>query len=314
MKKLLNISVFAALAILPFAANAAVGDVVAGDPGETNANAPAATNSPKYSVVTEGANDGNLATAGYVKGAYNAAIKAINNVAMTADSAVKGVQVNGTDLTLTNGKANVTVAEGTTNGTIAVNGADVSVHGLGSAAYTASTDYISSVAGSVKTANIDDAQVTKGKLDSAVQSSLDKADSAVQSVTSGATNGTISVDNTEISVAGLKSAAYAETTDFDAAGAATAVETKLTTGGGANGYDIDAKTLKVQGADVLTNASLTDYAKKTGVKNTIETATITATVPTLTAWGIDSSTGTASVTVSNISATYAEPAQQGGGN
>lgn len=54
---------------------------------------------------------------------------------------LEGVQVNGTDLTITDKKVNVTVAEGATNGTVAVNGADVAVHGLGSAAYTDSAAY-----------------------------------------------------------------------------------------------------------------------------------------------------------------------------
>ena len=40
------------------------------------------------------------------------------------------------------------VTEGATNGTIAVDGTDVAVHGLGSAAYTASTAY--EAAGTVK--------------------------------------------------------------------------------------------------------------------------------------------------------------------
>jgi hypothetical protein len=55
---------------------------------------------------------------------------------------IESVQVNGSALTPDANKAvNVTVAEGSTNGTIAVNGSDVAVHGLGSAAYTASTAY-----------------------------------------------------------------------------------------------------------------------------------------------------------------------------
>lgn len=55
---------------------------------------------------------------------------------------LEGVQVNGTDLSIdSNKKVNVTIAEGATNGTIAANGTDVAVHGLGSAAYTASTAY-----------------------------------------------------------------------------------------------------------------------------------------------------------------------------
>jgi hypothetical protein len=55
---------------------------------------------------------------------------------------VETVQVNGSALTPDANRAvNVTVAEGSTDGTVAVNGADVAVHGLGSAAYTASTAY-----------------------------------------------------------------------------------------------------------------------------------------------------------------------------
>lgn len=49
---------------------------------------------------------------------------------------VETVKVNGSALTPDANKAvNVTVAEGATNGTVAVNGSDVAVHGLGSAAY-----------------------------------------------------------------------------------------------------------------------------------------------------------------------------------
>lgn len=77
---------------------------------------------------------------------------------------------------------------GSANGTIAVsvNGGaatDVSVKGLGSAAYTSSGDYATAAQGT-------------------------KADSAVQSVTTGSSNGTISVDGTDVSVYGLGSAAY----------------------------------------------------------------------------------------------------------
>ena len=54
-----------------------------------------------------------------------------------------------------------------------------------------------------------------------------KADTALQKadIAEGATNGTIAVKGTDVAVHGLKSAAYADTTAFDAAGAATAAET-----------------------------------------------------------------------------------------
>ena len=87
------------------------------------------------------------------------------------------------------------VTEGTANGTILVNGSAVNVHGLGSAAYTSSSNYATAAQGT--------------KADSALQ----KAD-----IVTGTTNGTIAVDGTDVAVKGLGSAAYAATTAFDAAG------------------------------------------------------------------------------------------------
>lgn len=60
----------------------------------------------------------------------------------TIDATVAGVQVNGTDLTPdANHKVNVTIAESTNNGKVKVNGADVAIHGLGTAAYEATTAF-----------------------------------------------------------------------------------------------------------------------------------------------------------------------------
>lgn len=87
------------------------------------------------------------------------------------------------------------VAEGSANGTIAVNGSDVNVHGLGSAAYTNSDAYATAEQGA-------------------------KADTAVQEVITGDTNGTIKVDGAPVSIFGLKSAAYEDASAFDAAGTA----------------------------------------------------------------------------------------------
>lgn len=68
-------------------------------------------------------------------------------------------------------------------------------------------------ANSVTTVKIADGNVTKAKLDTAVQASLGKADSAIQKedITTGAENGNISVDGTDVAVKGLASAAFVNT-------------------------------------------------------------------------------------------------------
>lgn len=69
-------------------------------------------------------------------------LTALNVVDGAQVNVIETVKVNGSALTPDGNKAvDVTVAEGSTNGTVAVNGTDVAVHGLGSAAYTASTAY-----------------------------------------------------------------------------------------------------------------------------------------------------------------------------
>ena len=125
---------------------------------------------------------------------------AINNLDKT-DAAVANQYVS--SVSQTDGVITVTrqtlpvrsVTEGTANGTILVNGSAVNVHGLGSAAYTPSSNYATAAQGL--------------KADSALQ----KAD-----ITTGTANGTIAVDGTDVSFKGLGTAAYAATTAFDAAG------------------------------------------------------------------------------------------------
>ena len=66
------------------------------------------------------------------------------NVADGADvSLVQGVQVNGVDVTPDGDKkVNIAIAEGTSNGSVAVNGTDVSVKGLDTMAYQKAEDYV----------------------------------------------------------------------------------------------------------------------------------------------------------------------------
>lgn len=131
MKRILGISLVSVMMAMPMMANAAP---VAGDPGATTAGAPTATSAPKYALKEAAASDGNVASAAYVKGAYNALIKGINKTqdeVTTLNSGISTYQgnING----LLNGKATqdgtvATVKHATTNETI--NGSSVNITGV----------------------------------------------------------------------------------------------------------------------------------------------------------------------------------------
>ena len=66
-------------------------------------------------------------------------------------------------------------------------------------------------------------------IDARLSNVTSTADGAIQTITTGATDGTIAVDGTDIAVRGLKSAAYTEASAYDAAGSASAAETAAKT-------------------------------------------------------------------------------------
>ena len=103
------------------------------------------------------------------------------------------------------------------------------------------------------TATLGNASITEAKLAKAVTDKLAKAVSAVQSVTAGSANGTIAVDGDDVAVTGLKSAAYTESSAYDAAGTASGVKTAL------EGTDSDDKTaVTIKGAKAFaTDAAAT---------------------------------------------------------
>lgn len=109
------------------------------------------------------------------------------------------------------------------------------------------------------TATITDGSITKTKLAAAVQASLGKADSAVQKVATGTTNGTISVDGKEVSVAGLGSAAYTNSASYIPA-------TKL--------GEIGEKTIKGYVDDKVSGQDFSSFVKGTEVTTGTANGTI----------------------------------------
>lgn len=133
----------------------------------------------------------------------NKAVANAINALDVADAAVAGQYVSA--VSETDGKITVTrtalpaapkITTGTANGTIAVDGTNVAVKGLGSAAYTASAAYATAAQGAL-------------------------ADSAVQSITEGTTPGAILVDSTPVPVHGLGSAAYTQSSAYATAAQGT---------------------------------------------------------------------------------------------
>ena len=105
------------------------------------------------------------------------------------------------------------------------------------------------------TASLTDGTVTEAKLHADVTAKLAKAVSAVQKVEAGTANGTIAVDGTDVAATGLKSAAYAESSAFDAAGTADGVKTALI-----GGTDDNDAALSIYGAKAYAKA-IVDSAK-----------------------------------------------------
>ena len=127
----------------------------------------------------------------------------------------------------------------------------------------------------VLTATINNGTITKEKLVTAVQTSLGKADSALQKadIKTGTANGNISVDGTDVPVAGLKDAAYATVASLNATakGYADAVLGTTTDGADKNTvYGVKASVTALTGV-VNNKIDATDVSQigKTGNINDI---------------------------------------------
>lgn len=126
--------------------------------------------------------------------------------------------------------AAATLVEGTENGTVKFNGEDVKVHGLGTAAFAASTAF--DTAGAASAAQAEAIKQAKAYADGlasnyATAEQGGKADTALQQadVVEGEVQGAIAVKGKAVKVHGLGDAAFKASTAFDAAGAATTAET-----------------------------------------------------------------------------------------
>lgn len=98
-------------------------------------------NSAKSEVIGK---SGDAATANTIYGA-----KAYADSKLTTAGKIDSVKVNGTEVAPDASKAvNITVASGSTNGTLAVNGKDVAVKGLNSGAYANISSYLTTTAAS----------------------------------------------------------------------------------------------------------------------------------------------------------------------
>lgn len=208
------------------------------------------------------------ATETFVTGAINALD--------VADTAVANQYVS--QVVETDGKIAVTrvplpvtsVTEGSANGTIAVNGADVDVHGLGSAAYTESSAYETAGAATAAVAALD-------KEDTAVPgqyvSAVSQEDGVITvqraalptapKITTGGTNGTIKVGEEEVAVAGLKSAAYTEASAYATAAQGAKADTAVqeVAEGTANGTIlVDSTPVAVHGLGSAAYTETTAYA------------------------------------------------------
>ena len=182
------------------------------------------------------------------------------------------VKVNGSALTPDANKAvNITIAQGSANGTLAVNGSNVSVKGLGSAAYTESTAYDPAGSAAAVQDEVDaleglvgatavSTQISNaiGALDSSISAETNKA---IASVTitdgkiTGSTKVTIPTNNNQLTngagyqtasdvssaintaISGITSISFEVVQTLPATGAAGTIYLISNSGSGTNSYD-----------------------------------------------------------------------------
>lgn len=198
------------------------------------------------------------------------------NALDVADTAVTNQYVS--QVVETDGKIAVTrvplpvtsVTEGSANGTIAVNGADVNVHGLGTAAYTDAAAYETAGTAAAAVAALDkEDSAQEGQYVSAVSQEngvitvTRAALPTAPKIATGDTNGTIKVGEEEVAVAGLKSAAYTDASDYATAAQGAKADTAVqeVAEGTTNGTIlVDGTSVAVHGLGSAAYTETTAYA------------------------------------------------------
>lgn len=148
-----------------------------------------------------------------------------------------------------------TLTSGDTIGTVALNGQEATVKGLGSAAYanTDNFDLKGTASNLIEALDVEDSPIDGQYVSSVSQAdgkiTVNHVDLPVYTLAEGSKNGAVSFNGTDVSVHGLGSAAYKEESAFDAAGTAERLINALKSEGGAiknNTDSIEALQLLLQ--------------------------------------------------------------------
>ena len=115
-------------------------------------------------------------------------------------------------------------------------------------------DAVLTTTSSLDGSNILTGTIEETSLSQDIQTSLGLADSAVQVIETGSENGTISVDGNDVSVKGLGSAAYTDSSAYDAAGSASTAESN------AKGYADDVASTAESNAKGYADGLASNYA------------------------------------------------------
>ena len=344
MKKLLGVSIMAMLAVSPMMANADPVSNTYGPAGYTGqaANAPKAGTGVAAPFATETidtTDQAGVASAAYVKGAYNAAIRAVNTVAADVASINSDLEGNidsqinaaaGDGLNGANGVLTVDAGNGldinSTSKAVEVKAADttINVSANGVKVGEITTSNVASTAKATGGTGYEDTKLsTQGYVDKKITdldlaNTYDAKGAAANAQTAAATytdNAITALDlaNTYDAAGSAATAEqnakdYADglASNYDAAGSAasaqaaaeTAVQNKLDDG--ATGYDIDAKTLKIQGDSVATKAYVHTAIDGSSVSSS-------GTINLYNAWGATTTTPVTVNTTGTVSkAAYSE--------